>query len=70
MARHSTPDPSPSEIEQRDAEIRATWSEAERIWRLRPDLRPQYRRCDGERETMTAVNYERHHSNERNTHED
>jgi hypothetical protein len=29
--------------------------------RLRSDLRPQYTRCDGVTEPMTAANYDGHH---------
>ncbi len=54
-------DPTLEEIAQRCAEIQAGWSEAERMKRLRADLRPTYTRCDGERETMDADDYEGHH---------
>jgi hypothetical protein len=55
-------DPSPEQIEQLTAEIRATWSPAERMKRLRADLRPHYQRCDGESKEMTADVYNGHHS--------
>ena len=54
-------DPSPEQIEQLTAEIRATWTPAERLKRLRVDLRPTYMRCDGETEEMTADVYNGHH---------
>ena len=54
-------DPTPEQIEQLTAEIRATWTPAERMKRLRVDLRPTYTRCDGEHEVMSPADYERHH---------
>jgi hypothetical protein len=54
-------DPTPAEIAQRCAEIQSGWTEAERLKRLRSDLRPTYTRCDGESEEMTADNYNGHH---------
>jgi hypothetical protein len=56
-----TNDPSPEEIRQACAEIQSTWTEAERMKRLRADLRPTYTRCDGETEAITAANYDGHH---------
>jgi hypothetical protein len=57
----ANPDPTPQEIAQRCAAIQQTWSAKERLSRLRVDLRPSYRRCDGERETMSAETYQAHH---------
>ncbi len=57
----ATQDPTPAEIAHRCAEIQATWTEAERMKRLRSDLRPTYTRCDGVTETMAADDYEGHH---------
>ena len=57
----ATKDPTPEEIAQRCAEIQRGWSEQEKLKRLRSDLRPSFVRCDGEREEMTAANYEGHH---------
>jgi hypothetical protein len=54
-------DPSPGEIRQICAEIQSTWTAAERMKRLRADLRPHYTRCDGETEEMTADVYNGHH---------
>jgi hypothetical protein len=55
-------DPTPEQIEQLTAEIRATWTPAERMKRLRVDLRPTYQRCDGEHEVMSPADYENHHA--------
>jgi hypothetical protein len=55
-------DPTPAEIEQLTAQIRATWSPAEKMRRLRPDLRPCFTLADGETEEMTADVYNGHHS--------
>ena len=57
----ATRDPTPEEIAAACMLIQATWSEAERMKRLRVDLRPTYTRCDGVTETMTADVYEGHH---------
>jgi hypothetical protein len=54
-------DPSPEQIEQLTAEIRATWTPAERMKRLRVDLRPHYTRCDGISEDIDAEDYADHH---------
>ncbi|MCX7397112.1 MAG: hypothetical protein NT138_05465 [Planctomycetales bacterium] len=54
-------DPSPEQIEQLTAEIRATWTAAERLRRLRADWRPMFTRCDGEKLEIEAADYERHH---------
>lgn len=54
-------DPSREEIAAACLEIQAGWTPEEKLKRLRPDLRPTYRRCDGERETMAAESYQRHH---------
>ena len=55
-------DPSPEQIEQLTAEIRATWTAAERMKRLRVDWRPSFTRCDGATEEMTADVYNGHHN--------
>ena len=57
----ANPDPSPEEIEQLTAEIRATWSERERMSRLRSDQRPTHRLADGRREAMSSSVYNGHH---------
>lgn len=60
----STPqkhDPSPSEIAAECLLIQQDWSPRERMSRMRVDLRPTYRRCDGEQETMTGAAYDDHH---------
>jgi hypothetical protein len=54
-------DPSPAEIAAACLLIQAGWTEAERMKRLRSDLRPTYTRCDGVTEEMTAEVYEGHH---------
>jgi hypothetical protein len=56
-----TKDPSPEQIAAACLQIQAGWSERERMSRLRSDLRPQYTRCDGVTEPMTAANYDGHH---------
>ena len=58
----ATRDPTPAEIAELCLEIQATWTPAERMKRLRADLRPAYTRCDGESEEMTADVYNGHHS--------
>jgi hypothetical protein len=54
-------DPTPTEIAAACLLIQAGWSEAERMKRLRVDLRPKYRRCDGERLEMSSDVYIGHH---------
>ena len=54
-------DPTVEEIRLACLEIQSTWTPEERMKRLRSDLRPTYTRCDGERETMAAEDYEGHH---------
>ena len=54
-------DPTPEEIHLACLAIQSTWTAAERMKRLRPDLRPTYTRCDGVTESMTADVYDRHH---------
>jgi hypothetical protein len=54
-------DPTPEQIRNECLLIQQTWTPAEKMRRLRPDLRPHYQRCDGETEEMTAANYDRHH---------
>jgi hypothetical protein len=56
-----TNDPSPAEIEQLTAEIRSTWSPAEKMRRLRSDQRPSVMLCDGRPMTMASEDYDRHH---------
>jgi hypothetical protein len=55
-------DPSPAEIAAACLSIQQTWSAREKLSRLRVDLRPMYQRCDGERETMAAEDYNDHHN--------
>jgi hypothetical protein len=54
-------DPTPAEIEAACLLIQAGWTEAERLKRLRVDLRPTYTRCDGIRENIALEDYEAHH---------
>ena len=56
------PIPTPAEIAERCLEIQKTWSPAERLRRLRVDLRPAYRACDGSMEEITVDAYDDHHS--------
>lgn len=55
-------DPTPEEIAAACLEIQAGWTPAERMKRLRVDLRPTYQRCDGEHEVMSPADYENHHA--------
>ncbi len=55
-------DPTPEEIAAECLLIQSTWTAAERMKRLRVDLRPTYTRCDGETEVMSPAHYERHHA--------
>jgi len=57
----ATRDPSPEEIAAACLLIQSTWTEAERMKRLRVDLRPTYQRCDGETEEMSSSVYDGHH---------
>ena len=61
MTTQPREDPSPDEIRAACLEIESTWSAAERLRRLRVDLRPTYTRADGEREEIGADDYEAHH---------
>lgn len=54
-------DPSPAEIAELCLEIQAGWTPAERMKRLRADLRPHYTRCDGIEEDIDAEDYADHH---------
>ena len=54
-------DPSPEEIAELCLLIQQTWTAAERMKRLRPDLRPHYTRCDGISEDIDAEDYDEHH---------
>lgn len=55
-------DPSAEEIAAICLEIQSEWTPAERMKRLRPDLRPHYTRCDGVEEDIDADDYDDHHS--------
>ena len=54
-------DPTPEQIAAACLEIKRGWTAEEKLKRLRVDLRPTYQRCDGERETMSSEDYDRHH---------
>ena len=54
-------DPSPEQIEQLTAEIRATWTAAERLRRLRADWRPMFTLADGRQQGIEAADYNQHH---------
>jgi hypothetical protein len=60
--RMKNQDPTLEQIAAACLLIRSGWSDDEKLKRLRVDLRPQYRRCDGQRETFDAAAYETHHS--------
>jgi hypothetical protein len=53
-------DPPPEEIAAACLQIQSTWTPEERWKRLRVDLRPTYRRCDGVTEDMSPEAYETH----------
>ena len=57
----ATKDPTPSEIAAACLLIQATWTPAEKLKRLRSDLRPYYTRCDGIEEDIDAEDYADHH---------
>ena len=63
MTRHmaATRDSSPAEIAAACLLIQSTWTAAERMKRLRSDLRPTYTRCDGIEEHIDAEDYADHH---------
>ena len=54
-------DPTPKEIAAECLLIQAGWSEAERMKRLRVDLRPTFTSCDGRELEIDAETYNRHH---------
>jgi len=53
-------DPTPSEIAERCAEIRATWSAVERQRRLRSDMRPTVAGADGRLHDVSADDLSTH----------
>jgi hypothetical protein len=55
------PDPSPEEIAELCLLIQADWSPAERMRRLRPDLRPCFTLADGRQQDIEADVYNGHH---------
>ena len=57
----ATKDPTPEEIAADCRLIQATWTAAEKMKRLRVDLRPMFTRCDGEKLEIDAAAYNRHH---------
>lgn len=54
-------DPSPEEIRQICLLIQATWTPAEKMRRLRVDLRPTFTSCDGRELEIDAAAYNEHH---------
>ena len=60
MSNERIPDPTIEQIAERCAEIQNEWSPAERMRRLRCDLRPQVRCADGSLEQMTVESMEIH----------
>lgn len=57
----ATKDPTPEEIAAACLEIQSTWSERERMSRLRVDLRPTFTTADGRELEIDAAAYNRHH---------
>ena len=57
----TNPDPTPEEIHLACLLIQAGWTEAERLKRLRSDLRPSRRLADGGLQGMDAEDYRIHH---------
>jgi len=62
MAHAQTPDPTEAEIAAMCPMIQATWSEEEKIQRLRADWRPTFVRCEGVREVLKPAVYHGHHN--------
>lgn len=60
-------DPTPEEIAAQCLLIQATWTESERMSRLRADVRPEFRLADGRRQAMTGAVYRQHHEQRGNT---
>jgi len=56
----ATQDPTPQEILERCAEIQRGWSPRERMSRMRVDLRPTRRLCDGRMHEIDANDYDAH----------
>ncbi|MFN8705484.1 MAG: hypothetical protein ACK526_01025 [Planctomyces sp.] len=54
-------DPTLEEIAAARLEIQATWSDDERMKRMRSDWRASFRRCDGVNEDMELETYSQHH---------
>jgi hypothetical protein len=54
-------DPTPAEIAAACLDIQATWSERERMSRLRVDLRPTFTTADGRTQDITSETYNEHH---------
>ena len=57
----TTRDPSPTEIAELCLQIQSTWSQRERMSRLRADWRPMFTLADGRQQGIEAADYERHH---------
>lgn len=53
-------DPTPAEISAMCLQIQATWTEDERLKRLRCDWRPTFTRCDDEKVEMDLRVYDAH----------
>jgi hypothetical protein len=58
----ATKDPTPEQIAAACLLIQADWTPAERMRRLRSDLRPSFTSCDGRELEIDAAAYNRHHS--------
>lgn len=54
-------DPTPEEIAAECLLIQETWTEAEKLKRLRVDLRPTFTVADGRQLDMSSSVYNRHH---------
>ena len=54
-------DPTPEQIAAECLEIQATWSQRERMSRLRADWRPMFSLADGRPQGIEAADYEQHH---------
>ncbi len=55
-------DPSPEEIAELCLLIQQTWTAAEKLRRLRVDLRPAFTLADGRQHDIDAKTYADHHS--------
>lgn len=63
MPQQQKADPTPEQIAERCLRIQATWTPAERMRRLRVDLRPTVSCADGRHVDVDASDYDEHLAN-------